>query len=80
MQFQVILHLSLDEKRIKVKAYQIIQLDEMLEENEVPIPKLTDRGHVTPVPIIKRQLSEAPIAIQDLRSGKDIGRYVLINY
>ena len=37
-------------------------------------------GLVTPVPIIKRQLSEAPMAIQDLRSGKDIGRYVLINY
>tara|TARA_B100000989_G_scaffold61044_2_gene41976 strand:- start:3399 stop:3935 length:537 start_codon:yes stop_codon:yes gene_type:complete len=41
---------------------------------------LVKKGHVTPVPIIKRQLSEAPIAIQELRSGKNIGRYVLINY
>ena len=29
---------------------------------------LVRKGHVTPVPIIKRQLSEAPIAIQELRS------------
>ena len=41
---------------------------------------LVRKGHVTPVPIIQRQLSEAPIAIQELRSGKDIGRHVLINY
>ena len=41
---------------------------------------LVRRGHVTPVPIIKIQLSAAPIAIHDLRSGKDIGRYVPINY
>ena len=41
---------------------------------------LVRRGHVTPAPIIKRQLSEAPIAIHDLRSGKDIRRNVPINY
>ena len=41
MQRQVILHLSLDEKEFKVKAYQITQWGKMLEENEVPIPKPT---------------------------------------
>ena len=50
------------------------------QQDPVELLDLVKQGHVTPVPIIKRQLSEAPIAIQDLRSGKDIGRYVLINY
>ena len=50
------------------------------QQDLVELLDLVKQGHVTPVPIIKRQLSEAPIAIQDLRSGKDIGRYVLINY
>jgi hypothetical protein len=35
---------------------------------------------VKPVPLVKRQLSDAPIAIQELREGKALGRYVLINY
>ena len=46
----------------------------------VELLELMREGKVKSVPIIKRQLSEAPLAIQDLRSGKDIGRYVLINY
>ena len=50
------------------------------QQDLVGLLDLVKKGHVTPVPIIKRQLSEAPIAIQELRSGKDIGRHVLINY
>jgi D-arabinose 1-dehydrogenase-like Zn-dependent alcohol dehydrogenase len=50
------------------------------QQDLVELLKLMREGRVTSVPIIKRQLSEAPLAIQDLRSGKDIGRYVLINY
>jgi len=34
----------LDEKRFKVKAYQITQWGEMLEEDKVPIPKSTGAG------------------------------------
>ena len=50
------------------------------QQDLVELLKLMREGRVKSVPIIKRQLSEAPLAIQDLRSGKDIGRYVLINY
>ena len=50
------------------------------QQDLVELLKLMREGRVKSVPIIKRQLSEAPSAIQDLRSGKDIGRYVLINY
>ena len=41
-QRQFILHLSLDEKEFKVKAYQITQWGKMLEENEVPILSLRE--------------------------------------
>ena len=37
-------------------------------------------GKTKPIPIIKRPLSEAPQAIQDLREGKAVGRYVLTNF
>ena len=50
------------------------------QQDLVELLELMREGKVKSVPIIKRQLSEAPLAIQDLRSGKDIGRYVLINY
>jgi len=50
------------------------------QQDLVELLQLMREGRVKSVPIIKRQLSEAPLAIQDLRSGKDIGRYVLINY
>ena len=50
------------------------------QQDLVELLELMREGKVKSVPIIKRQLSEAPLAIQDLRSGRDIGRYVLINY
>ena len=50
------------------------------QQDLVELLELVRQGHVTPVPIIKRQLGRAPIAIQGLQCGKDIGRYVLINY
>tara|TARA_Y100000588_G_scaffold376172_1_gene453526 strand:- start:1147 stop:2202 length:1056 start_codon:yes stop_codon:yes gene_type:complete len=50
------------------------------QQELVELLDLIREGKVKPVPVIKRQLSEAPLAIQDLREGKDVGRYVLINY
>jgi len=50
------------------------------QKDLVELLQLMREGKVNPVPIIKRQLSDAPLAIQDLREGKNIGRYVLINY
>ena len=48
------------------------------QQDLVELLELMREGKVKSVPIIKRQLSEAPLAIQDLRSGIEIGRYVLI--
>jgi D-arabinose 1-dehydrogenase-like Zn-dependent alcohol dehydrogenase len=50
------------------------------QQDLVELLQLMREEKVNPVPIIKRQLSDAPLAIQDLREGKNIGRYVLINY
>ena len=50
------------------------------QQDLVELLQLMRDGKVKPVPIVKRQLSEAPMAIQDLRDGKAVGRYVLINY
>ena len=46
----------------------------------VELLQLFREGRARPVPLVRRQLSEAPLAIQDLRDGKAVGRYVLINY
>jgi D-arabinose 1-dehydrogenase-like Zn-dependent alcohol dehydrogenase len=40
---------------------------------------LTRAGKVKPVPITRRPLSEAPLALQELREGKAVGRFVLTN-
>ena len=50
------------------------------QQDLIELLDLIRKGKVKPVPVIKRQLSEAPMAIQDLRNGRDVGRYVLINY
>jgi propanol-preferring alcohol dehydrogenase len=50
------------------------------QQDLVELLQLIRDGKVTPVPLVKRQLSEAPIAIQELRDGKALGRFVLINY
>ena len=46
----------------------------------VELLQLFREGKAKPVPLVTRPLREAPMAIQDLREGKAIGRYVLINY
>lgn len=46
----------------------------------VEVLQLMREGQITPVPLIRRQLSDAPTALQDLREGKVLGRCVLINY
>ncbi|MBM84754.1 MAG: zinc-binding dehydrogenase [Rhodospirillaceae bacterium] len=50
------------------------------QQDLVELLQLIREGKVKPVPLIKRQLSDAPIAIQELREGKAVGRFVLINY
>ena len=50
------------------------------QQDLVELLQLIREGKVKPVPLVKRQLSDAAIAIQELRDGKAIGRYVLINY
>jgi D-arabinose 1-dehydrogenase-like Zn-dependent alcohol dehydrogenase len=50
------------------------------QQDLVELLALIKDGKVKPVPHVKRQLSDAPIAIQELREGKALGRYVLINY
>jgi D-arabinose 1-dehydrogenase-like Zn-dependent alcohol dehydrogenase len=40
---------------------------------------LVRAGKLTPVPVTERPLAEAPQALQDLREGKVLGRYVLTN-
>ena len=50
------------------------------QQDLVELLALIKDGKVKPVPLIKRQLSDAPIAIQELREGKALGRFVLINY
>ena len=51
-----------------------------IQQELVELLQLIKEGKVNSVPIIKRQLSDASLAIQDLREGKNIGRYALINY
>lgn len=46
----------------------------------VELLELLRTGAAKPVPLVRRQLSEAPMALQDLRDGKAVGRFVLINY
>lgn len=50
------------------------------QQDLVELLALIKAGKVKPVPHVKRQLSDAPIAIQELREGKALGRFVLINY
>ena len=50
------------------------------QQDLIELLQLIRDGKVTPVPLVRRQLSEAPIAIQELRDGKALGRFVLINY
>ena len=46
----------------------------------VEVLQLMREGQITPVPLVRRQLSDAPMALQDLRDGKVLGRCVLINF
>jgi len=43
------------------------------------LPARAREGKVKPVPLVRRPLREAPQAIKELREGKALGRYVLIN-
>lgn len=65
---------------LPLKVVNIVESYVGTQKDLVELLDLIRNGKVKPVPVIKRQLSEAPLAIQDLRDGKDVGRYVLINY
>jgi len=49
------------------------------QQDLVELLQLIREGKVKPVPLVRRPLREAPQAIQELREGKALGRYVLIN-
>ena len=61
-------------KMMSIKGSYVGTLDDLKE-----LLDLTRAGKVKPVPITRRPLSEAPIAIQELRDGKAVGRFVLTN-
>ena len=49
------------------------------QQDLVELLQLIREDKVKPVPLVRRPLREAPQAIQELREGKALGRYVLIN-
>ncbi len=46
----------------------------------VELLQLLRNGKAKPVPHVKRPLQDAPVAISELREGKAVGRFVLINF
>jgi D-arabinose 1-dehydrogenase-like Zn-dependent alcohol dehydrogenase len=59
-------------RMLRIIGSYVGTLEEMQE-----LMALVKAGKVTPVPVTPRQLTEAAQAIQDLRDGKVVGRYVL---
>ena len=49
------------------------------QQDLIELLQLIREGKVKTVPMVRRPLREAPQAIQELREGKALGRYVLIN-
>ena len=49
------------------------------QQDLVELLQLIREGKVKSVPLVRRPLREAPQAIQELREGKALGRYVLVN-
>ena len=50
------------------------------QQDLVEVLQLLREGKARPVPLMTRPLRDAPLAIQELREGKAVGRYVLVNY
>ena len=65
---------SLPLKMMRLIGSYVGNLAEMHE-----LMELVRAGKVKPVPTISRPLRDAGQAIADLRDGKAVGRYVLVN-
>ncbi|HJP19965.1 MAG TPA: alcohol dehydrogenase [Alphaproteobacteria bacterium] len=61
-------------KMLRISGSYVGTLAEMNE-----LMALVRAGKLTPVPVTERPLAEAPQALQDLREGKVLDRYVLTN-